>query len=155
MISSKLLKYFVNDRIQLVKDADRVAVMYSWHKLDHAMLILSSDMYNVVPVLNRDSQVVGLISMARIARAAIQIEGMSFDNLNEMTVGDVMDQDVFKIKEDFEFEDVLKMLVDTSFICVVDDQDVFKGIITRSDVLRGTNHLVHNLESAYDLVEKE
>lgn len=155
MISSKLLKYFVNDRIQLVKNADRVAVMYSWHKLDHAMLILSSDMYNVVPVLNRESQVVGLISMARIARAAIQIEGMSFDNLNEMTVGDVMDTNVFKIKEDFEFEDVLKMLVDTSFICVVDDQDVFKGIITRSDVLRGTNHLVHNLELEYDLIGKE
>src|SRR5699024_12810195 len=99
MISSKLLKYFVNDRIQLVKDADRVAVMYSWHKLDHAMLILSSDMYNVVPVLKRDSQVVGLISMTRITRAEIQIEGMTFDNLNEMTVSDVMNLDMYLIKE--------------------------------------------------------
>lgn len=155
MISNKLLKYFVNDRIKLVKDANQVAVIYSWHKLDHAMLILTADMYNVVPVLNRDSQLVGLISMSRITKAVTQTEGMSFDNLDEMTVSEVMDKEFYKVNEDFEFEKVLKLLVNTSFICVVDEQDVFKGIITRSDVLRGTNHLVHNLDLEYELIEKD
>lgn len=154
MISNKILKYFINDRIPIVKDGNEVAVMYSWHKLDHAMLILTSDMYNVVPVLNKESQVVGLISMARIAKAVMAIEGMTFDNLDQMTIEEVMEKDYYKIREDFEFEDVLQMLVHTSFICVVNENDEFKGIITRSDILRGTNHLAHNLETEYDLVEK-
>ncbi len=154
MISDKILKYFINDRIPIVKDGNEVAVMYSWHKLDHAMLILTSDMYNVVPVLNRESQVVGLISMARIAKAVMAIEGMTFDKLDQLTIEEVMDKEVFTIKENFEFEDVLQMLVHTSFICVVNDNNEFKGIITRSDILRGTNHLAHNLETEFDLVEK-
>lgn len=154
MISDKILKYFINDRIPIVKDGNEVAVMYSWHKLDHAMLILTSDMYNVVPVLNRESQVVGLISMARIAKAVMAIEGMTFDKLDQLTIEEVMDKKVFTIKENFEFEDVLQMLVHTSFICVVNDNNEFKGIITRSDILRGTNHLAHNLETEFDLVEK-
>lgn len=154
MISEKIKKYFINEKIPIVKDADEVAVMYSWHKLDHAMLILTSDMYNVVPVLNRDSQLVGLISMARLTKQALAVEGISFDNLDQLTVEEVMDTNVYKIHEDFDFEDVLQMLVSTSFICVVDDNNVFKGIITRSDILRGTNNLVHNLETDFELVKK-
>lgn len=154
MISQKLLRYFLNESISLVKPAEEVAAINSWHKLDHALLILTSDMYNVVPVLDRKSKLVGLISMSRLIKEAMAIEGMTFDNLDQLTVEQVMDKDVDKIQKDFKFEEVLKRLVDTSFLCVVDDQDVFQGIITRSDILKGTNYLAHNLESDYELIEK-
>lgn len=155
MISKHLQDYFLNDRISIVKPADEVAFIHSWHKLDHAMLILTSDMYNVVPVLDRDSKLVGLISMSHIIKQVMAIEGMSFDNLDDITVEKVMERDVTKVREDFEFEEVLKLLVNTSFICVVDQNNNFKGIITRSDILKGANSLVHNLENDYELTPKE
>lgn len=154
MISQKLLKYFSNESISLVKPAEEVAAINSWHKLDHAMLILTSDMYNVVPVLNRNSKLVGLISMSRLIKEAMAIEGMTFENLDQLTVEQVMDRDVVKVQNNFKLEEVLRNLVDTSFLCVVDEKDVFKGIITRSDILKGINHLVHNLESEYELIKK-
>lgn len=155
MISDNVKSYFLNEKYPLVKDGDEVAVIYTWHKLDHAMLILTSDMYNVVPVLNRDSQVVGLISMSRIVKAAMRGENISFDDLNNHTAEEVMDGNVAKVVEGrFSLDDILQRLVNTNFLCVVDDEDLFKGIITRSTILRGTNNLVHNIHQDFDLHER-
>ncbi len=155
MINDKIQAYFVNEKYPLIKDGDEVAVIHSWHKLDHAMLILTSDTYNVVPVLNKSSQVVGLISMSRIVKAVVSGADFSFGDLDQYTVQEVMDQDFDKlVLGEFDLEDVLQQLVSTSFLCVVDDQGIFKGIITRSTILQGINRLVHAIDQDFDLRDK-
>ena len=66
-----------------------------------------------------------------------------------------MDQDFDKlVLGEFDLEDVLQQLVSTSFLCVVDDQGIFKGIITRSTILQGINRLVHAIDQDFDLRDK-
>ena len=51
-------------------------------------------------------------------------------------------------------EDVLRDLVDQSFICITNENQEFLGIVTRKEVLKRINFMVHELTREFDLVEK-
>lgn len=155
MIGKKIKNLLIESEKTLVKPADQVAVVGIKNRLDHALLILTSDKYSVVPVLNDESKMCGLISMPCIMQAIMDIEDVHFEKLGEIEVGDIMDTDYPAVNENFELENVLNMLVESAFITVVDDDGIFKGIITRSEILKGTNRIAHEIERLYDIREKE
>lgn len=155
MISDKMKRFLVEDENSLVKPANEVAVVGLQNRLNHALLLLTTDKYAVVPVLDSDSKMKGLISMPTIMHAIMDIEDVHFEKLGEIEVGEVMDTDYPSVKEDFELEDVLRMLVNHAFITVVDDDNYFKGIITRSEILKGTNRIAHDFDKVYHVTEKE
>lgn len=155
MISEKIKKLLIEDEHTLIKPAEQVAVVGNENRLNHALLLLTTDKYSVVPVLDKQSKMLGLISMPTIMQAIMGIEDVHFEKLAEIEVGDVMDTDYPFVYEDYELEDVLRMLVNHAFITVVDEENYFKGIITRSEVLRGTNRVAHEFERLYDVREKE
>jgi predicted transcriptional regulator len=155
MIGEKIKALLIEKEENLIKPADEVAVVGIHNHLDHALLLLTADQYSVVPVVDKHSKMKGLISMPCIMQSITDIEDVHFEKLSEIEVGEVMDTDYPVVKEDFELEDVLSMLVHTAFISVVDDEGTFKGIITRSEVLKGTNRLAHEFEKIYDVYEKK
>lgn len=53
-----------------------------------------------------------------------------------------------------EQEEVLHLLVDASFLPVVDDNQRFKGIITRKEILKAVNHMAHELEKHHLVLPK-
>lgn len=155
MIGEKVKALLIENEEDLVKPADQVAVIGINNRLDHALLLLTADQYSVVPVLDKESKLRGLVSMPCIMQAITDIEDVHFEKLGDIEVGDIMDTDYPFVKEDFELENVLHMLVDSAFISVVDEAGLFKGIITRSEVLKGTNRIAHEFERIYDVTEKE
>jgi len=155
MIGDKVKRLLIDDEQRLVKPADEVAVVGIHNRLNHALLILTSDKYSVVPVLDGDSKMKGLISLPTIMQSIMNIEDVQFEKLADIEVGEVMDTDYPVVKENFELEDVLHMLVNDAFITVVNEENEFKGIITRSEILKGTNRVAHDLEKIYDVKEKE
>lgn len=155
MISERMKNLLIEDEHTLIKPAEQVAVVGNENRLNHALLLLTTDKYSVVPVLDKQSKMLGLISMPTIMQAIMGIEDVHFEKLAEIEVGDVMDTDYPFVYEDYELEDVLRMLVNHAFITVVDEENYFKGIITRSEVLRGTNRVAHEFERLYDVREKE
>lgn len=155
MISNKIKAFLIDDEQSLVKSAEEVAVVSLKNRLNHALLILTSDKYAVVPVLDDQSRMRGLISMPIIMQAIMNIENVHFEQLGEIEVQEVMDTDYPYVYENYELEDVLRMLVNHAFITVVDEDNNFKGIITRSEILKGTNRIAHDLEKKYTLKEKQ
>lgn len=149
MISHRMKEMLVNTGEKLVRPASEVAVVDENNKLDHALLLMTNNRYSVVPVLDRDSHVKGLISLPLIIQAIMGIEDIHFDELGHYYVKEVMNKDFPMVTEDFELAEVLKLLVDHAFIPVVNAEGVFQGIITRSEILKGTNQIVHNYESKY------
>ena len=59
------------------------------------------------------------------------------------------------IHQDTQVEDVLNELVDESFICIGNEENEFVGIVTRKELLKRINFMVHELTRKYDFVEKE
>ncbi|EXJ23158.1 Inosine-5'-monophosphate dehydrogenase [Alkalibacterium sp. AK22] len=155
MISERMKKMLVDSDSSLVKPAEEVAVIGLTNRLNHAMLILTSDKYAIVPVLDEQSKMYGLISLPTIMQSIINIEDVEFEKLAEIEAREVMDTDYPYVYEDFELEEVLRMLVNHAFITVVDENNYFKGIITRSEILKGTNRIAHDFEKLYEVREKE
>lgn len=156
MISERMEEMLLEDDINsLIKPASEVAVVGANNFLDHALLLMTSDKYSVVPVIDEKSRLMGLLSMPIIIEAIIDIEDVRFDKLGEIQVKEIMDTDYPVVNVDFELEDVLRLLVHNAFISVVDDEGVLQGIITRQEVLSGTNRIVHNFEKEYDVREYE
>lgn len=154
MIGEKIKRILIDSEHALVKPAEEVAVVGLKNRLNHALLILTTDRYALVPVLDDQSKMRGLISMPTIMQAIMNIEDVQFEKLGEIEVREVMDIDYPYVYDDFELEDVLRMLVNHAFITVVDKENYFKGIITRSEILKGTNRIAHEFEKMYDVKEK-
>ena len=149
MISQRMEKFLIGEEETLIQPASEVAVIDENHKLDHALLIMTNNRYSVVPVLDRDSHVKGLISLPIIIQAIMGMTDIHFEKLSDFQVKEVMTTDFPVVNEDFELEDVLQQLIHHAFLPVVNDEGVFQGIITRSKILKGTNQIVHNYEPTY------
>ena len=84
-------------------------------------------------------------------------EIMQYQAENELTdeelqhdISLIAKRDVATVKEDYELADVLRKLIDESFLPVLGENDAFLGIITRKSILKAINALVHS----FDIVEK-
>lgn len=155
MISKRMERMLLEGVDSLVKPADEIAVIGSNNTLDHALLIMTTNKYSVVPVIDEKSRLKGLISMPIIMEAIIDIEDVHFNKLGDIRVEEVMKLDFPVVTMDFELEDILRMLVHTAFISVVDEEGTLLGIITRQEILSGTNRIVHNFEREYEVLDKE
>lgn len=155
MISERMKKMLLNDIDSLVTPASEVAVVGSSNTLDHALLLMTSNKYSVVPVIDEKSKMKGLISMPVIMEAIMDIEDVQFDQLDEITVDKIMDREYPVVQMDYELEDILRTLVHNAFISVVDNEGVLVGIITRKEILAGVNRIVHNFERVYDVKDRK
>ena len=156
MISEEVRKMLLQDDDgQIFVSSENVANLNLNNNLNHAVLVLSKIGYNAIPVLDNDSHIRGLISMSMIMNAIMGLDALRFEALETLKVKDVMDTNVPIMDESDELEDVLRNLIDHSFLCLADEQGVFKGIVTRKEILSRVNHLVHEIHNQYTLLVKE
>ncbi|KRN27467.1 CBS domain containing protein [Lactobacillus selangorensis] len=133
---------------------DRVAHVEENNPLTHAFLVLTKVRYSKIPVLAHDSTFVGLLSMPMITETMLGLDELSFAPLDQLTVKDVMQTDVTTIQDPYDVENVLHLLVDKPFLPVVAENSDFTGIVTRREMMKSVNHLVHNIDKEYDLIER-
>ncbi|EOT44457.1 cyclic-di-AMP-binding protein CbpB [Enterococcus columbae] len=138
----------------LIPAANVATLLYN-HPLEHAMLILTNVGYSKIPVLDSEDHLVGLISLADIMQEISGLTGFDMQRLEVLTVADVMEVKVPKMTEKDDLETLLRRLVNEPFLPYVDQNNVFLGIFTRKAILKSVNHMVHEIESRYWLVEKE
>ena len=134
--------------------AENVATVLYNHPLEHALLVLSKVGYAKIPVLDSEDRLVGLISLANIVNKMMGLTGFEYQLLEGLTVADVMEVNVPKVKQTEELEDILYLLVDASFLPVVNEDNVFEGIMTRKEILKSVNHLVHELDRRFVIEPK-
>ncbi len=154
MIGKEIGEMLLENKEQFLIPADRVAHVQLNNRLNHALLVLTKIGYSVIPVLDYDYKIKGLISMPLIIEAITGLEDIDFDKLGEILVSDVMTTDFAVINDPYDLEEVLHLLVNNAFICVTSEDGSFTGIITRSEILKGTNRIAHEFENKYDVIRK-
>ena len=145
MIAPIIEDLLLEEKEKLFLPAEKVAVLYEENMLDHALLVLLNVGYAVIPVLNKEGKLTGLISIPRIIKKQQSADVIRYDTLHEQLVRDAMDTDFPTVKKTTQVEDVLNLLVDRNFLCIVDDEGSFKGIITRKEMLKRVNYMVHQM----------
>lgn len=154
MIGTAIKELLLEKQETFLVPAENVANVMCLNPLSHALLVLSQVKHAKIPVLDKGDRFVGLISLSDVVDKMFDISSVDFDKLKEFTVADVMEVHVPVIGEKWELEDVLHLLVDASFLPVVDDNQRFKGIITRKELSKAINHMAHELERNHIILPK-
>ncbi|MGX6961458.1 cyclic-di-AMP-binding protein CbpB [Vagococcus xieshaowenii] len=155
MIISELKEILLEKKEHFLIESERVASVLDTHPLSHAFLILTKVKYAKIPVLNKHDELVGFIGLPDIVNNMLSNEGVDFNNLDGKIVSDVMDNNVRSISSIEDVEMLLHLAVDHSFIPVRDEQNRFLGIVTRRELFKAINHLLHTLDDEYVLTSKE
>jgi len=119
----------------LMISSEKVAHVQLNNPLEHALLVLIGSGYFAVPVLDDSNKLAGSISKTVILDQILGNDGYEVERLSELKVHEVMD-DLVSVSEDASFIDGLKAVIDEPFVCVVDDEEYFKGILTRRAILK-------------------
>lgn len=120
----------------LMIPSEKVAHVQTNNPLEHALLVLVKTGYSAVPVLNSSYQLKGIIGKSIILNETLGLERFEFERLSEITVEEVMDTDIPVLHEHHSYIDGLKAVINDPFVCVVDNEQYFDGILTRRAILK-------------------
>lgn len=153
---SPAIKHLIQEKSgSFLIPATRIAFVLDDNPLYHAFLILTRVKYSKIPVLDSQNHVVGLLSLAMITDKMMKTDEISLDPLSELKVRDVMQTNFDKINfAQTTLEVQLHLLVDNAFLPVVDDHNVFQGLLTRREWIKAFNYVVHNFEEKYNVTKK-
>lgn len=154
MISAQVQDLLLQEKDKLFIAAEKVAILEEDHTLDHAMLVLAHVRYSLIPVVNRQNKITGLISLAMILNQISGLEDLNANELHQLKVKEAMETDFPVVTMETDIEDVMNELVDQSFLCITNDDREFLGIITRKEILKRVNYMVHELHKRYELVDR-
>lgn len=116
--------------------SEKVAHVQLNNPLEHALLVLVKSGYSAVPVLDSAYKLEGTIGKTKILNEILGLERFEMDRLSELQVQDVMVTDIPRLLRDDTLIDGLKALIDYPFVCVVDEDGYFDGILTRRAILK-------------------
>jgi len=130
---------------ELMIPSEKVAHVHINNPLEHAMLVLIKSGYSAIPVVDSAFKLKGLISMSLILDSILGIERIEVERLDNKVVEDVMNREVPIIHEDENLLKGLKLSIDHPFLCVVGDDEIFTGILTRRAILKYMNRYIHEM----------
>nr|WP_220477104.1 cyclic-di-AMP-binding protein CbpB [Limosilactobacillus rudii] len=123
--------------------ASLVATVNQSNSLDHAFLVLTKDRYAKIVVVDNKNHYCGQISLAMITDRLLDTQRINVNRLHKLTVADVMQTDAPAITDPVDIEENLHLLIDQSFLPVIDKDNNFCGIVTRREILKAVNFTVH------------
>ncbi|MFN7251090.1 MAG: cyclic-di-AMP-binding protein CbpB [Anaerobacillus sp.] len=127
---------FSDEKIKnLIIPTEKVAHVQQNNSLEHALLVLVKSGYTAIPVLDKESKLNGVISKALILDSILGLERIELDRLHSFKVADVMNSKLATMKMTETFAKALALSINNPFICMIDADGAFKGILTRSSLL--------------------
>lgn len=93
--------------------------------------------YTAIPIISKkDGSYVGTVSEGDFLWHLIDENTWNIYELEKEKVVDIIDKDRYRpVKVSAEIDDLLQLIMNQNFVPVVDDRDVFMGIITRRRVI--------------------
>lgn len=126
--------------------SEKVAHVQIGNSAEHALLVLTKTGYSSVPVLDIKYRLHGLLSTKMITEAILGLERIEYENLASIKVDDVMDKDVISLKITDTFQKALDLVINHAFLCVVDEEGTFVGILTRRVILKQLKKYIYQVE---------
>lgn len=128
-----------NEIKELMIPHEKVAHVQLGNPLEHALLVLIKSGYSAIPVLDSSYKLKGQISKALILDSILGLERIELERLSEKNVEDVMDPKIPWLNSNATFSKALAMSINHPFICIIDEDKSFAGILTRRSILALVN----------------
>lgn len=92
--------------------------------------------YTAIPILNDKGEYVGTLTEGDLLWKLKNTEGLDFKNTSKVKVSDICMHTINSpVHIDTNIEELIETATKQNFVPVVDDNNVFIGIITRSDII--------------------
>ncbi len=127
--------------------SEKVAHVQIGNSAEHALLVLTRTGYSSIPVLDIKYRLKGLLSSKMITEAILGLERIEYDRLPEIKVDDIMEKEVVYLKNTDSFKRALDLVINHAFLCVVDEEGTFVGILTRRVILKQLKKYIYQSES--------
>ncbi|PZO96062.1 cyclic-di-AMP-binding protein CbpB [Streptococcus halichoeri] len=154
MIAKPFEEFILQHLDSYLLPADDLAIFIDTHNSDHVMLLLVSNGFSRVPVITKDKEFKGTISISDILNFQ-QKHGLTDWEMSQIDIGNMVNTKIQAIPEDATLTHIMHDLVDYPFLPVVNKQHQFIGIITRKSILKALNSLLHDFTDDYTITKKE
>lgn len=116
--------------------SEKVAHVQMGNNAEHALLVLTKTGYSSIPVLDAKYRSHGMLSMRMITEPILGMEHIEYERLTDIKVDEIMDKKVATLNIGDNFQRALDLVINHAFLCVIDDEGTFMGIMTRRVILK-------------------
>ena len=146
MISTNTRALLDSPISDFIISSEKVAHVQVGNSAEHALLVLTKTGYSSVPVLDTKYRFHGLLSTKMITESILGLERIEYEKLNSIKVDDVMDKQVTYLKNTDTFQKALDLVINHAFLCVLDEEGTFVGILTRRVILKQLKKYIYQVE---------
>ncbi|WP_291635895.1 CBS domain-containing protein [Clostridium sp.] len=108
--------------------------------------------YSAVPLINEKGNYVGTLTEGDLLWKLKNTPDLSFNDTNKILIEDIPRHICNKaVKINSDIESLISLAKDQNFVPVVDDNDVFIGIIKRSDIITYCFNLLYDTDKLKNL----
>lgn len=138
----------------LLKPKNTVSFIYDDYTLRQGLEKMRSHGYTASPVLSHEGYYVGTVNEGDFLWHIIDNDDGELGQLEEEQVRDIVRSDWNQpVKVSATVEELLERVLNQNFVPVVDDRNLFVGIITRKDVIQYFGNKIRELKQQIE--EKE
>lgn len=125
---------------------NQVANIYDDSNLRQLLEKIDYHKYTAIPIINHEGQYMGTVAEGDILRIIKNEFKMNFELAQNVLVKDIPRRvEIMPVNANATMDDIVDKALAQNFVPVVDDNNVFIGIVTRKDVIK----------YFYDKVKKE
>ena len=146
MISTENKAFLLTPITDYIISAEKVAHVQVGNNAEHALLVLTKTGYSSIPVLDAKDKLKGLLSMRTVTDSILGLAHIEYERLPDLKVDEIMRTELHTIKSTDTFQKGLDLLIDHPFICVIEEDGTFSGILTRRVILKKFKKYIYNIE---------
>jgi len=124
--------------------AEKVANVSAGNSAEHALLVLTKTGYSSVPVLDSSDRLQGLLGITTVTDSILGLSHIEYERLPDLKVDEIMSTEFASMRTTDTFQRGFDLLIDHPFLCVVDQDGVFAGILTRRVLLKELKKYIYS-----------
>jgi len=144
MISVNNKDFLFTPIVNHIISAEKVAHVQIGNNAEHALLVLTKTGYSSIPVLDSKDHLRGLLSMRTVTDSILGLAHIEYERLPDIKVDELMQTDIPTIRTTERFQKGFDLLIDHPFVCVVEEDGVFAGILTRRVLLKELKKYIYS-----------
>ena len=119
-----------------LKPKSELAYVHDYHTLRQALEIMEYHKYSSVPMINKEGKYVGTITEGDLLWG---LKKLNLLNIREAETISILKierrRDYQCVRVECDIEDLIERAMEQNYVPVVDDDNIFIGIITRRDII--------------------
>jgi CBS domain-containing protein len=123
------IAFFLTPKKEVVFEKSTATMRQALEKMEYHR-------YTAIPILDDKGMYIGTLTEGDLLWKLKNSPGLDFKNTSKVIISDVFMHQMNKpVQIDSNIEDLVATSINQNFIPVVDDNDIFIGIIKRSDII--------------------